>query len=327
MRMAGGNITERSLLLLNCTEGGNSVPEVEGDALGVEDDGMDGAVATTHVRVGAEGLEVLPRSTNNILSRKRRADDGSGQSVNSKNPIDHENLVLLLLDERAFNESRATRVLSKHFQGFEFLFGFRAADKLRTAITLARVLVFQENTSQRFERAKAYIRRTEPESCEKEEVEKSVHALEKLLRRNHIDIAEFSKDTYEHFHRRTGKKNLYFYGAPNTGKTMIMESLMLLDKEIILNTWRQGKFDVLGSKRHLLHEENHVHKMIHMFDHMWCHDCGGALFNWTNKEICKFCRNERARDELLFNFYEDAADEEMRQIEELEREYDKSNAT
>lgn len=47
------------------------------------------------------------------------------------------------------------------------------------------------------------------------------------LRQNGINEYNFARDTRRHFYGQTGKKNnLFFYGPPSTGKTMIMKSLV-----------------------------------------------------------------------------------------------------
>ncbi|CAG5047376.1 unnamed protein product [Parnassius apollo] len=51
--------------------------------------------------------------------------------------------------------------------------------------------------------------------------------MERLLMQNNIDLFKFARDTKEHFFRKTGKKNnLFFFGPPSTGKTMLMRSLV-----------------------------------------------------------------------------------------------------
>lgn len=146
-----------------------------------------------------------------------------------KDYITNAKLVLLLCEERAFTEGEGERMLTKTPEGIELLFRPRANERIKTAITIARILVFSETLKKRVERCRAYQRRLDPECCQEGNIQNGLKKLIEIIQNNDIDVADFAKNTFMHLTRQTGKRNnLFFMGPPSTGKTMIMESLVAL---------------------------------------------------------------------------------------------------
>lgn len=172
----------------------------------------------THICDGEEPTPGLRRSTMLQRGRASRTDD-----------ISNAKLVLLFCDERAFNEGDGERILTKTPEGIELLFKYRANERIKTAITVARILVFSETLKKRVERCRDYQLRLDPECKTEFKIQAGVNKLMEIIRQNDIDVQEFATNTYMHLSRQTGKKNnLFFMGPPSTGKTMIMESLVAI---------------------------------------------------------------------------------------------------
>lgn len=134
----------------------------------------------------------------------------------------HE-LMDMFLENRAFTDSSARLVLSKTNQGRNFLFKTKVNDTIKTAISTCKLLVFQETAKERLDRAKKYYIQCHGNRCYENDLKK-LHAW---VLNNNIGVNHFANVTYKHFHKMTGKKNnLFFYGPPSTGKSMIMESLV-----------------------------------------------------------------------------------------------------
>lgn len=155
---------------------------------------------------------------------------GHAQSGRS-NFFDEQNnvLVLLLCDNRAFSEGDAQRTLCQSPEGITVQFGKNFSERLKTAISISRILVFSETIETRLERAKSHYLRFNPNANHPDEVNNSLESLYEILIRNGISIHDFASATRDHFYKRTKKKNnLFFYGPPSCGKTMIMESLVTM---------------------------------------------------------------------------------------------------
>lgn len=150
-----------------------------------------------------------------VPKRSHRIDEQNGQ------------LVLLLCDNRAFNEGDAQRVLCQSPEGITIQFIKNFAERLRTAISISRILVFCESVEKRLERAKQHYLRLNPEANHPIEIENSYDKLRQLIVLNNIYPYGFAMQTKRHFYQQTNKRNnLFFYGPPSTGKTMVMESLV-----------------------------------------------------------------------------------------------------
>lgn len=135
-------------------------------------------------------------------------------------------LVLLLCKARAFNEGDATRVLSQTPEGVELMFKPRFSERIRTAVSVGRVLVFQETISERFLRAKNFDKKNNDECNSDSTLTSNFCSLCEFCEKNNINPGEFAETTYKHFTGALGKKNNFFFlGAPSTGKTMVMTSL------------------------------------------------------------------------------------------------------
>jgi len=135
----------------------------------------------------------------------------------------NEELIEMFLCNRVFTDANARLVLSQTQQGRNFLFKPKVSEIIKTAIQTCKLMVFQESGEDRLHRAKQYYLRTSSDYSFEEQVTK----LKLWLSNNNIDHKDFSTTTHAHFHQKTGKRNnLFFYGPPSTGKSMIMESLL-----------------------------------------------------------------------------------------------------
>lgn len=136
-------------------------------------------------------------------------------------------LVLLLCEHGAFDEGEAQRILCSTPEGIAAQFIKKFPDRLRTAISISKILVFQESAQQRIERCKQLQLKKIPHLTTYEAINTQVAQLESMLEQNYISKRQFAKYTKKHFYGLTKKKNnLFFRGPPSTGKTMLMESLV-----------------------------------------------------------------------------------------------------
>lgn len=139
----------------------------------------------------------------------------------------NSNFILFLCENRAFTEAEAMEVFARTPEGIEFICSKQYGERIKSYIHVARILVFQESIKQRFERAKKKFEIDNNILFNDEYLDTAMALLRDILKRNGIREDEFAKWTFNHFHMRTGKKNnLFFYGPPSTGKTMIMNSLV-----------------------------------------------------------------------------------------------------
>ncbi|KAL4710087.1 hypothetical protein ACJJTC_016489 [Scirpophaga incertulas] len=140
---------------------------------------------------------------------------------------ENQRLVMYLCENQAFDKGKATLLLSSTIEGCNAYFNRYFRERLTHALCIAKALVFQESTKQRFERAKQYQLKTNPHAADPDIIHEGVRKLEALLMKNDINVYSFSYKTYAHLHRQLGKQNnLFFYGPPGGGKTTIMESLV-----------------------------------------------------------------------------------------------------
>lgn len=194
---------------------------------------LDSSTSETDASVHSAGRDNVEHQSYELSHRREpQTTPRYGRNVARTNRhfnIGNAELVLLLCKNRAFNEGEATRVLSKTPEGIDFMFKPRANDRIKTAVSLSRVLVFQETLRQRFNSQKEYERRIDPTIAEEDNIHRILLHMIGFLKDNGINILEFSRCTYLHLTQQLGKKNnLFFYGAPSTGKTMIMETLQAL---------------------------------------------------------------------------------------------------
>lgn len=216
-------------------ERGNRTSQVQSVQQGVGAGGLDSSSLQTYddvPAVGRRGME-HQQGDDEIGAEQtpgtRRPRSANSGRDNAGNYFTNTRLVLLFCEKRAFNEGDGERVLSKTPEGIEFLFKQRANERIKTALSVARLLVFQETLIQRIERCKKLQIAEDPYSSDPVEVELKTQQLIDLLTLNDIETMEFARDTFMHMSRQTGKKNnLFFHGPPSTGKTMIMESLVNL---------------------------------------------------------------------------------------------------
>lgn len=207
-------------------EGGNLLFEMESVSPEDGNEGMDAPTDTPgtsndiksdKLHVGSGGRNLVRRSAFNTAKRQR-IEEGT---------INDEKLVNILVDNRGFSDGTAQVVLAKEPAGIQFLFKNRSKDKIQTAVSIARILVFQKTASERLEMACAYSLKTEPDLTTDEEITQQVQYIEDILAKNNIDAEKFKQDTYRHFNGITKKRNnLFFYGPPSTGKTLLMNSLI-----------------------------------------------------------------------------------------------------
>lgn len=105
-------------------------------------------------------------------------------------------------------------------------FGKKFNDRIKTALSISRILVFQEPNEQRIERCKSLQLKENPDVINPTTIEHHIRRLKYICRMNNIDERRFATLTKRHFFGQTKKINLFFIGQPSTGKTMIMESLI-----------------------------------------------------------------------------------------------------
>jgi len=227
MRMAGYDSRYRDIMLSECEERGNQLFTMESSTSGM---GVDGLGLSD-----VPGSSTFDQETQQLQLRSQHANNEDERHNNRRNRLGvHHNaaikpksLIVLLVEKRAFNEGSAQRVLSREIQGIEFLFQARAGEKLKTAVSFARVLVFQESREQRLARAKEYDLSIDPDCNDPFKVESLINLLLQFLNNNGIIASQFFNDTFLHYDRRMRKKNnLFFSGPPSTGKTMLMETLV-----------------------------------------------------------------------------------------------------
>lgn len=140
---------------------------------------------------------------------------------------ENQELVLHLCKNKAFDEGEATRLLCNTPEGIAIQFNRNFGERLKTALCIAKTLVFQESAEQRLERAKQYELQQDHLGDDATTITTGLYNLEQLLEENLINKTEFAINTRNHFYGKTKKKNnLFFKGPPSTGKTMIMESLV-----------------------------------------------------------------------------------------------------
>lgn len=145
--------------------------------------------------------------------------------VKKTNSIYYSNneLIELLIANRAFNESSARISLSKTLQGRNFMFKPKSNDTIKIAIQTAKIMIFQETPLERLKRSKIYFEKIYGVQNYMEQL----NNLNTWLECNNIDKEMFAIITFKHFMKETGKKNnLFFKGPPSTGKSMIMQSLV-----------------------------------------------------------------------------------------------------
>lgn len=208
-----------------CSEGGASISDGEGDSFGERNTGL------VDTDIQASGSEVYDEDGNGgeagFKKRKtvrgREGDEHNECYGNGEYLCRDSDIIVHLCKNGAFTEAEAMAVFSKRPEGIKILCTKQYAEKVRTYIHIARVLVFQESIKQRFERAKTKY----AETLGLEYDEENIIKLNTLLANNNIDRERFLRNTYGHFIKRGGKRNnLFFIGPPSTGKTMIMNSLV-----------------------------------------------------------------------------------------------------
>lgn len=164
----------------------------------------------------------LGDQSNTIQGRKTRH-----HNTNTAYARQNQSFVLLLCENQAFDEGEAQKLLCSTPSGITVQFTKGFDDRLKTAVQIAKTLVFQETIEQRLERAKALALRRDPKANDFDTVYEGVMELESHLTYNDINHYNFARDTRRHFYGLTGKRNnLFFYGPPSTGKTLVMKSLI-----------------------------------------------------------------------------------------------------
>jgi hypothetical protein len=208
------------------TERGHSILEMESAASSVGDGRMDSPAASTYscFDIESDQLQLGPYGNNTF--RKAGTSDGKDSS-HGAHGITDQKLVDILVSQRAFNEGLAYQVLSKEPNGITYLFKPRITDKIKTGVSIARILVFQKKDEERLNMAIDYSKNKEPELNTEESITEQLEYLLYILQLNNINVTKFAQDTYNHFRGKLGKvNNLFFYGQPSTGKTTIMQSLV-----------------------------------------------------------------------------------------------------
>lgn len=210
----------------DCTEGGNSIYGPEGESF---EKGFEGMVdATLQADVGEEGESgyPIPSKTRKILGEQQNC-AGAVNRADCENGNRNADVIILLCENGAFTEAEAMGMFAKSAEGINFVCSKQYAEKIRTYLHLARVLVFSESIKQRFERAKAKFAKENTELMDETRQDETMQKFKEILLMNGINLKSFFFNTFHHFTRQSNKmNNLFFLGPPSTGKTMIMNSLV-----------------------------------------------------------------------------------------------------
>lgn len=196
--------------------------------MGESSDATDEDISHT----GERGSMVGQQGNTSITIQSTHTRDGRNFAERRSAYLNEQNgkLVMLLCNNRAFNEGDAQKFLCQTPEGITMQFAKNFNERLKTAISISRILVFCETIDQRIDRAKSLYLRMRPNANEQQEIEDSFCKLKSLLQMNNlIYLKTFAKITKDHLYRRSNKKNnLFFVGPPSCGKTMVMESLVSL---------------------------------------------------------------------------------------------------
>lgn len=211
----------------DCSEGGDTIFYGEGKSpektkCGLVDSDFQTDSDKENDRDG-DGNSVRPQKRPYIHGRKKFEFANFDPGESGDNYDRDKRLIILLCQDGAFTDGEAMATLSKKPEGIKIICSKRYAEKIRTYLHVARVLVFQESIKQRFERAKQKFEKFN--SLEEDNENKL--KLKEILANNNINEKEFFTNTFLHFINKNFKKNnLFFLGPPSTGKTMIMTSLV-----------------------------------------------------------------------------------------------------
>lgn len=217
------NSWKREAYEADCAEGGNTIFRTQSTTFEAGHDGVVDAVVEADDGVAG-------KSEYKVCSKKRKVLDGFKDGANeydSRKDIQvdsrNTNIILVLCERGAFTETEAMGVFAKSPEGINLMCSKQYNEKIRNWIHIARVLVFQESLKQRFERAKKKFEEDNDMSLQEE----TIQMFKEILKMNKISEEEFFRQTFAHFTQMSKKKNnLFFYGPPSTGKTMIMNSLV-----------------------------------------------------------------------------------------------------
>lgn len=199
------------------TERRLTVFEMESTTSSIRDRRVDSPTPSTYscFDIESDQLQLGPYG-NNTFRKTGPAD--AKNTTDGSHGITDEKLIDILVSQRAFNEGLAYQVLSKIPNGISYLFRPRIADKIKTGVSIARILVFQKKDHERLNMAVEYSQRMEPELNTQEAINEQIQCLIHILNLNKIDVYKFSQDTYNHFIGNLEKRNnLFFTGQPSTG--------------------------------------------------------------------------------------------------------------
>lgn len=212
-------------------ERGDLISRIQGAASTNTERRMVTSPTGTNESLRSEGSQhVIGEQGNNAvgvesfgLSRRESNNTARNTFVNRQN----QQLVLFLLENQAFSEGEAQKLLCETPEGITIQFNRHFVERLGTALSISKTLVFSESAQQRIERTKTVQLKRDPEANTISTIKTGSENLAHLLQENNINPFEFAQYTRWHFHKMTQKKNnLFFKGPPSTGKTMVMESLV-----------------------------------------------------------------------------------------------------
>lgn len=163
----------------------------------------------------------------NVQSRELNTYGSIARTRYAKHCEGNNQLVLQLCKNRAFDEAEAQRILCQTPEGIAMQFTKKFGERIKTAVSISRILVFQETAEQRIQRCKELQIKENPLAANDDFIAKQMRELIIILNMNGHNVKRFATITKRHFFGQTNKKNnLFFVGSPSTGKTMIMESLV-----------------------------------------------------------------------------------------------------
>lgn len=230
--MDGDNKGTQENYEITSSEGGDAILYNEGEPSTEEYEGVVDATSQACQRELRkrlrDGDQIQPEASKILCRGKTNEHGGDLESRKDWQFYNrNSNIILLLCDSGAFSEATAMEVLTGTPEGIEFILSKQYAEKIKNYVHIARILVFQESMKQRFERAKVKFLKESPECTSQEYSDNTMRSFENLLKCNNINLENFFKMTFYHMHGKMGKRNnLFFFGPPSTGKTMVMNALV-----------------------------------------------------------------------------------------------------
>lgn len=202
----------------DCTGRGDSIHGAQGMPSSEAFEGMVASIVQADDDQNGESGYPFSSKTRKVL----------GEQQNYSSPVTrtdckgggrNADVIVLLCRSGAFTEAEAMGLFAKSIEGIYFIGTKQYADKIRTYLHFARVLVLSKSIKQRFERAKSKYEKENEHLMDDNTMEETELNFKEILNQNNINAKEFFEDTFRHFMRQSNKKNnLFFLRPPSTGK-------------------------------------------------------------------------------------------------------------